>query len=65
VNAAFLASTGGAIHLPPERIDELETLVVDLLGDRDRRDAMSDAMRGLARRDAAERLAQMLREVAA
>ncbi|MDA0271020.1 MAG: UDP-N-acetylglucosamine--N-acetylmuramyl-(pentapeptide) pyrophosphoryl-undecaprenol N-acetylglucosamine transferase [Chloroflexi bacterium] len=65
VNAAFLAGTGGAVHLPPERIDELEALVLDLLGDRPRRDAMSDAMRGLARRDAAERLAQMLREVAA
>jgi UDP-N-acetylglucosamine--N-acetylmuramyl-(pentapeptide) pyrophosphoryl-undecaprenol N-acetylglucosamine transferase len=65
VNADYLARTGAAIHLPADRIEEIETLVGELLEDTPRRTAMAEAMRGLAHPEAAERLAQMVREVAA
>ncbi|GMU40017.1 MAG: UDP-N-acetylglucosamine--N-acetylmuramyl-(pentapeptide) pyrophosphoryl-undecaprenol N-acetylglucosamine transferase [Chloroflexota bacterium] len=65
VNANYLARTGAAIHLPSDRLDEIETLVSDLLVDGTRRGTMADAMRALAHPEAAERLAQMVREVAA
>lgn len=63
-NAEYLARRGAAIHLPGERIDELGALVIELLGDGERREAMAAAMRALARPDAAERIAALVRQVA-
>lgn len=65
VNADYLAQRGAAITLPTSRLDDLLPLVLDLLGDDARRSTMADAMRGLARPDAAGALADLLREVAA
>ncbi|MCK9485778.1 MAG: undecaprenyldiphospho-muramoylpentapeptide beta-N-acetylglucosaminyltransferase [Dehalococcoidia bacterium] len=64
VNADYLASRGAAVHLPESRIEDLTTLVLDLLRDTPRREAMAEAMRALARPDAAERLAALVRDVA-
>ena len=65
LNADYLAREGAAITLPTFRLDELEPLIVSLLGDGPRREAMATAMRRLAQPDAAQRLATLLREVAA
>lgn len=64
-NAAYLAAEGAAVTLPAARLDELEALIVALLDDPGRREAMAAAMQRLARPDAAQRLATLLREVAA
>lgn len=64
VNAEYLAARGGAVHLPESRIDDLSTVVLDLLRDAPRREAMAEAMRALAKPDAAERLATLVRDVA-
>ena len=65
LNAAYLAREGGALMLETARLDELGGLIGTLLDDADRREAMAAAMRGLARPDAAQHLANLLREVAA
>ena len=65
VNADYLASEGAAITLPTIRLDDLESLIVGLLNDDARRESMATAMRRLAHPDAADRLATLLREVAA
>jgi UDP-N-acetylglucosamine--N-acetylmuramyl-(pentapeptide) pyrophosphoryl-undecaprenol N-acetylglucosamine transferase len=64
-NADYLASRGAAVHLPQEQIADLEGLVLDLLADGWRREAMAAAMQGLARPDAAEALASMVMGLAA
>lgn len=64
VNADYLASCGGAVHLPEARIGELAGLVLDLLRDTPRREGMALAMRAMARPDAAERLAALVRDLA-
>ncbi|MSQ30819.1 MAG: UDP-N-acetylglucosamine--N-acetylmuramyl-(pentapeptide) pyrophosphoryl-undecaprenol N-acetylglucosamine transferase [Dehalococcoidia bacterium] len=65
INADYLAREGAAVTLPTIRLDELESLIVGLFDDRARRQSMAIAMRRLARPDAAGRLADLLREVAA
>ena len=65
INAECLAREGAAVTLPTMRLDELESLIVGLLGDSARRESMAIAMRRLAHPDAAQRLATLLREVAA
>ena len=65
LNADYLAQRGAAITLPTIRLDELESLIVGLFDDGTRRESMATAMRGLARPNAAEDLARLLREVAA
>lgn len=65
LNGTYLAAAGAAISLRATQLDELETLVTTLLNDAERRRAMADAMGRLARPDAAQTLATLLREVAA
>jgi UDP-N-acetylglucosamine--N-acetylmuramyl-(pentapeptide) pyrophosphoryl-undecaprenol N-acetylglucosamine transferase len=63
-NAAALAAAGGAVHLP-ERECTVERMAQELdalLADPQRRRAMGEAMRGLARPDAAIRLAELVHE---
>ncbi|MSQ42425.1 MAG: UDP-N-acetylglucosamine--N-acetylmuramyl-(pentapeptide) pyrophosphoryl-undecaprenol N-acetylglucosamine transferase [Dehalococcoidia bacterium] len=64
-NAAYLSQLGAAITIPTGELDALAPTVLALLDDADRRATMADAMRALVRSDAAERLATMLREMAA
>lgn len=64
VNAEYLARRGAAVHLPEARIEELESLVLDLLNDATRREAMAQAMRALAKPGAADDLARLIREQA-
>ena len=64
VNAEYLASRGAAVHLPGARIDELEALVLALLDDAERRRAMAEAMRALAKPDAAAHIAAIVRRAA-
>ncbi len=64
LNSDYLASEGGAIALPPARLEELPGLIFELLRDSDRREAMAAAMRRMARPDAADHLATLLREAA-
>ena len=64
-NADYLVERGAAVTLEPQRIDDLSRTALELLEDEPRRSAMAEAMRSLARPDAAERLAMMLREMAA
>ncbi len=61
-NAAYLAERGAAVHLPEARLADLGDVVLDLLRDAPRRQAMAECMRALARPDAAERLAALVRE---
>ncbi len=65
LNAAYLAATGATVTLLTPRLDELGPLITGLLEDAARREAMATAMRALAQPEAAERLATLLREVAA
>ncbi len=64
-NADYLSDRGAAITLPHAEVERLGALVLELLDDGARREAMATAMRALARPDATERLATLLREVAA
>ena len=64
VNAAYLAELGAALALDASAIDELESLISDLLHDDARLEAMAEAMRGLARPNAATRIAGLVREAA-
>ena len=64
-NAAHLVDKGAAIALSSHELDRLEATVLRLLDDQSEREAMAGAMRRLARPEAAERLATMLREMAA
>ena len=63
-NAAYLVERGAATALHPDDLEQLPETAIALLDDEPRRAAMADAMRALARPDAAQRLATMLRELA-
>lgn len=62
-NARYLAEQGAAAVLENDQLDRLTSVVRELLADEPRRGAMAEAMRRLARPDAARRIAQMLREL--
>ena len=63
VNADYLVQRGGAIRLEDERLaEELQPTVQRLLWDRQTLAALAARMRGLARGDGAQRLAQLLLE---
>jgi UDP-N-acetylglucosamine--N-acetylmuramyl-(pentapeptide) pyrophosphoryl-undecaprenol N-acetylglucosamine transferase len=64
-NAEFLQSRGAAVMLRNAELASLAPTIIALLEDDPRRAAMSDAMRALARPDAARDLARTLIEVAA
>jgi UDP-N-acetylglucosamine--N-acetylmuramyl-(pentapeptide) pyrophosphoryl-undecaprenol N-acetylglucosamine transferase len=63
-NARFFQRAGGAIVVPESELGTVPSLVRSLLGDRTRLDAMGDAMRRVARPDAAEKIAEALVELA-
>jgi len=60
LNARHFEDGGGAIVVDESRLTEVPALVEELLGDPARREAMSEAMRALARPDAAGRIADEL-----
>jgi len=64
-NATFLVERGAARVLPERDIDALPDVVARLMNDEPQRERMEEAMRGLARPDAASRLAALVREAAA
>ena len=64
-NARYLADRGAAIVVENDALDQLEPEAVRLLVDSDARREMGQAMRGLARADAATRLATLMEEIAA
>ena len=64
-NARWLAGHGAAIVLEEADLGTLEGRVLDLLHDDERRGAMAEAARSAGHADGAERLAAILREVAA
>lgn len=64
-NAEYLQSEGAAVVLRNDQLDRLGATVRELLADGPRLDGMRQAMRSLARPDAARDLARILREEAA
>ncbi len=64
-NARWLAERGGAVLLEEADLDALEGHILGLLGDDGRRAGMAEAARAAGHADGAERLATILREVAA
>jgi UDP-N-acetylglucosamine--N-acetylmuramyl-(pentapeptide) pyrophosphoryl-undecaprenol N-acetylglucosamine transferase len=64
-NARYLADRGAALVVGNDELDRLEGELLRLINDAGRRDAMAQAMRGLARPDAASRLATLMEEIAA
>lgn len=65
LNAGYLAERGAAIALEGSEVDELDRVILRLLDDDAGREAMAASMRELARPQAADRLAEMLEELAA
>jgi UDP-N-acetylglucosamine--N-acetylmuramyl-(pentapeptide) pyrophosphoryl-undecaprenol N-acetylglucosamine transferase len=63
-NARYFAERGGAIVVPELELGRVADIVRSLLGDPDRRAEMSEAMRGIARPDAADEIAQELIQLA-
>ncbi len=63
-NAQYLQDNDAAVMLPQSDIGELHELAADLIKDTDRLDRMRTALAGLARPDAAERLARLTVEMA-
>jgi UDP-N-acetylglucosamine--N-acetylmuramyl-(pentapeptide) pyrophosphoryl-undecaprenol N-acetylglucosamine transferase len=63
-NAVFLESNGAAVMLPQRRIELLQGLVEELLGDESRLAGMREAMASLARPDAATNLASVIATMA-
>ena len=63
-NAEVLQAQGAALILDNSRLDELAPLVTSLLEDEDRLARMAERARALARPDAAQRIALLLRQVA-
>ncbi len=61
-NAAYLHERGAAVTLTEDELDELPPLILGLLRDTQRREAMAAAMRDLARPDATQRIAALMRE---
>jgi UDP-N-acetylglucosamine--N-acetylmuramyl-(pentapeptide) pyrophosphoryl-undecaprenol N-acetylglucosamine transferase len=65
-NAEYFERAGGALVVPDEQAhDEVPRLAAELLGDAGRLARMGEAMRGAAKPDAAERIADELVELAA
>ena len=62
-NADYLLQHKAAVVLDDEAVDDLAQVVSRLLDDDAARESMAEAMRSLARPDAADRLATMLREI--
>jgi UDP-N-acetylglucosamine--N-acetylmuramyl-(pentapeptide) pyrophosphoryl-undecaprenol N-acetylglucosamine transferase len=60
LNARYFEEGGGAVVVPQEELGRVPAVVSELLGDPDRRRRMSEAMRALARPDAAEQIADEL-----
>ena len=60
LNARHFERGGGALVVPDDEVGRVPALVEELLGDRNRLDAMRDAMLALARPDAAEDVADEL-----
>jgi UDP-N-acetylglucosamine--N-acetylmuramyl-(pentapeptide) pyrophosphoryl-undecaprenol N-acetylglucosamine transferase len=65
LNARYFAEGGGAVLVRQEELARIPALVEELLGDRERLRAMSDAMRALAKPDAAHEIADELMSFAA
>jgi UDP-N-acetylglucosamine--N-acetylmuramyl-(pentapeptide) pyrophosphoryl-undecaprenol N-acetylglucosamine transferase len=63
-NARYLEEQGTAVVLPNDQLDRLSNVVRELLADDARRRAMAEAMRRLARPDASQRIAAIVRETA-
>ena len=63
-NARYLEAKGAAVTLPQSRLGELQSTVLSLFEDEARCEAMKRALAGLARPDAANRLAALVREMA-
>jgi UDP-N-acetylglucosamine--N-acetylmuramyl-(pentapeptide) pyrophosphoryl-undecaprenol N-acetylglucosamine transferase len=61
-NAAYLHERGAAVTLTEDELDALPPLILGLLRDTQRREAMAAAMRDLARPDATQRIAALMRE---
>lgn len=64
-NADYLAERGAAVVLANDRLDTLADIALPLLDDEDRRRGMAEAARRLAKRDAASRIAELVRGLAA
>jgi UDP-N-acetylglucosamine--N-acetylmuramyl-(pentapeptide) pyrophosphoryl-undecaprenol N-acetylglucosamine transferase len=64
-NAEYFERGGGAVVVPETDLDRAPRLVESLLGDEARLREMGEAMRRLAREDAADRIAEELIELAA
>ncbi|HEV2902558.1 MAG TPA: UDP-N-acetylglucosamine--N-acetylmuramyl-(pentapeptide) pyrophosphoryl-undecaprenol N-acetylglucosamine transferase [Gaiellaceae bacterium] len=64
-NARYFERGGGAVVVPEARLDEARAVVESLVTDDARLRQMSDAMRGLAKEDAADRIAEEVLELAA
>jgi UDP-N-acetylglucosamine:LPS N-acetylglucosamine transferase len=65
-NATVLKEAGAAVMVPDHELttDRLESELAPILADGDRRTSMSQAMRSLARLDAADRVATLIEEQA-
>jgi len=64
-NARWFADAGGAVVVPEAEAARAPRVVEELLGDADRLEAMAEAMRAVARPDAAEEIADELVSLAA
>ncbi|RLT26497.1 MAG: UDP-N-acetylglucosamine--N-acetylmuramyl-(pentapeptide) pyrophosphoryl-undecaprenol N-acetylglucosamine transferase [Chloroflexi bacterium] len=64
-NARYLADRGAAVVLPETELERLEVEASRLLDDTTMRTRMAEAMRGLARPDAAAKLADLMEAIAA
>ena len=64
LNARHFERGGGAIVVPNAEIGTVPALVAELLADPERLAAMREAMLGMARVDAADRIAEGLIELA-
>jgi UDP-N-acetylglucosamine--N-acetylmuramyl-(pentapeptide) pyrophosphoryl-undecaprenol N-acetylglucosamine transferase len=65
VNARYLAERGAAVIVADDNLDRLQPELLRLLEDVSARRAMAEAMRSLARPDAAAHLATLMEEIAA
>lgn len=63
-NACYFAAAGGAVLVPDAELARVPVLVDELIADEDRRRRMSEAMRRVARPDAAADIAEELVELA-
>jgi UDP-N-acetylglucosamine--N-acetylmuramyl-(pentapeptide) pyrophosphoryl-undecaprenol N-acetylglucosamine transferase len=64
-NARYLASEGAAVTLANDDLDQLGEVITNLLADQPRRTYMRESLQRLARPDATQRIAAIVREAAA